>query len=279
MNDLPLVSVVIPVFNGEPFLRQALDSVLGQTYPNIEIVITDGGSTDGSRQWLENYSEHEVVKGYLPPGSGAAANWTLACQLSSGKYVKLLCQDDLIYPDAIALQVKDLCENPTARIAFAQRDIIDANGKLLSRARGCQGLGVGMVPGKTALRAAFLAGTNIFGEPEAVLFERAAMLESLPWTDSEPFLLDMLFYSKILTNYPAAVRKESIGAFRVSSSSWSTRLVREHRRQFRSWQRQTATVLGKVSLWEQTVAFLNTEKTTQLRRAVYTWLRIRKSMD
>jgi glycosyltransferase involved in cell wall biosynthesis len=279
MAVLPLVSVVIPLFNGEPFLLLTLNSVLSQSYPNIEIVITDGGSTDSSKQWLENYSEHKVVKGYLPPGSGAAANWTLACELSSGKYVKLLCQDDLLYPDAITLQVKDLEENPKARIAFAQRDIIDANEKILSRARGCQGMNVGLVAGQVALRAGFRAGTNIFGEPEAVLFEREAMLESLPWEDSEPFLLDMFFYSKILTNYPAVVRKEAVGAFRVSSSSWSTRLVREHRRQFRSWQRQTVSLIGEVKWWDHALAFVNNEKTTQLRIAAYMWLRSRNKMD
>jgi hypothetical protein len=279
MTELPLVSVVIPVFNGGAFLLDSLDSVLGQTYSNIEVVITDGGSTDGTKEWLEKYSEHEVVKGYLPAGSGAAANWTLACELSSGQYIKLLCQDDLLHPNGLALQVKDLMENPVARIAFAQRDIIDARGRVLSRSRGCQGLQSGVVPGHSALLAAYKAGTNIFGEPEAVLFERKAMLEALPWTDTEPFLLDMLFYSKILAHYPAVVRKEPVGAFRISSSSWSTRLVREHRSQFRSWQRLAAEIIGGVNQWNRLVGTVNTEKTTQMRRAVYAWLKFRNSMD
>ena len=278
MSHEPLVSVVIPLFNGEPFIHEALESALQQTYPHIEIVITDGGSTDGSRQWLENYSTHPIVKGYLPSGSGAAANWTLACELSSGDYVKLLCQDDLLYPGAIAQQVSDLLSFPSASIAFAPRDIIDARGKTLSAGRGCQGIQSGLISGKAALLAGYKSGTNIYGEPVAVLFERQAMLESLPWEDSEPFLLDLLFYSKILKRHPAVVRKESVGAFRVSSASWSTRLVQEQRRQFRSWQRQTAEYLHDLNAWDKAVAFLNTEKTTQLRRAAYWWLRRRNSM-
>jgi glycosyltransferase involved in cell wall biosynthesis len=279
MPDIPLVSVVIPLFNGGSFAVQALNSILAQSYPNIEIVITDGGSTDGSKQWLENYSEHEIVKGYLPAGSGAAANWTLACELSHGKYVKLLCQDDLLYPEAVALQVQDLESNPAACIAFAERDIVDAHGRVLKRGRGCSGMAAGVTSGHKALRAALRAGTNIFGEPVAVLFERDAMLASLPWEDSEPFLLDIRFYTKVLANCSAVVRREPIGAFRVSSASWSTRLVREHRRQFRSWQKQAINLVGGVSLPDRMMAALNTEKTTQLRRAAYTWLRLRKNMD
>lgn len=279
MQHDPLVSVVVPLFNGQPFIHVALESVLNQTYPNVEIVITDGGSTDGSREWLENLSADNLVKGYLPPGSGAAANWTLACQLSSGAYVKLLCQDDVLHPEAIAQQVKDLKEFPTTRIAFAQRDIIDAKGRTLSKSRGCQGLAAGEIDGSAALLSGYKSGTNIYGEPVAVLFERQAMLDSLPWEDSEPFLLDLLFYSKILRQHPAVVRKQSVGAFRVSSSSWSTRLVREQRRQFRSWQAQTELYLGNVSGWDHFVGFINTEKTTLLRRGAYFWLRLRKSMD
>ena len=279
MSTEPLVSVVIPLYNGMTYLQESLNSILNQTYQNIEIVITDGGSTDGSAEWLRDYEIHPITKGYLPQGSGAAANWTHACELSSGKYVKLLCQDDVIYPHAVERQVQDLENFPSARIAFAQRDMVDANGRILSRARGCQGMPKGFIPGKQALLAGYRAGTNIYGEPEAVLFERDAMLAALPWSDDEPFLLDMFFYSKVLANHPAVVRKESVGAFRISSASWSTRLVSEQRKQFRSWQRNAASLVGKVSLRDHALAFLNNEKTTLLRRSAYTWLRLRNQMN
>lgn len=279
MTEIPLVSVVIPLYNGMKYINEALDSVHQQTYPKIEIVISDGGSTDGSREWLENLNDALVIKGYLEQGSGAAANWTHACELSSGNYVKLLCQDDLLYPHALELQVRDLESFPGARIAFAQRDMIDANGKILSRARGCQGVKEGIVSGKMALLAGYRAGANIYGEPEAVLFEREAMTAALPWTDTEPFLLDMFFYARILAQHPAVIRREAVGAFRISSASWSTRLVNEQRRQFRSWQRYAAEIVGDVGRWDQTRAFINNEKTTILRRSAYIWLRFRNQMN
>lgn len=279
MSTTPLVSVVIPLYNGMTYLQETLDSVLAQTYAHVEIVITDGGSTDGSCEWLQEYGDNPLVKGYLPTGSGAAENWTHACELSSGKYVKLLCQDDLLYPHALEQQVQDLENFPSARIAFAQRDMIGARGEILSRERGCQGMSEGFIPGHEALLAGYRAGTNVYGEPEAVLFERDAMLEALPWTDMEPFLIDMFFYSRILSKHPAVIRKEAVGAFRISDSSWSTRLVTEQRRQFRSWQRDAAEIIGDVNWRDHTLAFVNNEKTTLLRRSAYAWLKIRKQMN
>lgn len=279
MTDSPLISVVIPLFNGMDFLPQTLASVLSQTYPNIELVITDGGSTDGSREWLEDYSATALTKGYLPSGSGAAANWTLACELSTGAYVKLLCQDDLLYPHAIELQVEQMQLNPQAGMVFSQRDIIDSSGKILSRARGCQGLDNGLISGHDALLAGYHSGTNVYGEPACVLFERSAMSEALPWTDAEPFMLDMFFYSKVLAERPAVVLRESVGAFRVSSASWSTRLVKNQREQFRSWQRHVESLLGDVSSHDRAIALLNLEKTTLLRRGAYKWLTMRNRMS
>jgi len=275
----PLVSVVIPIFNGNSYIPQAVNSVALQTYPHIELVLVDGGSTDGSREWVSDFSALPAIKDYLSPGSGAAANWTRCTELATGQYVKLLCQDDVLYPTAISTQVADLMAYPEAKIAFAKRDIIGARGQVLKRGRGCQGLPAGLVSGRDALRAGMRAGANIYGEPVSVLFERQAMQEALPWDDSEPYLLDMFFYSKILKKFPAVVNYESVGAFRISSASWSTRLAKEQRRQVRSWQREAAQLAGNTSKTDRVMAYLNNEKTSLLRRAAYLWLGLRNQLD
>jgi glycosyltransferase involved in cell wall biosynthesis len=277
-GETPLVSVVIPVFNGMAYVQETVASVLSQTYPHVELVVVDGGSTDGSVDWVKQLPE-SVIKDFLPAGSGAAANWTRCCQLAHGRFVKLLCQDDVIYPTAIADQVSDFMNYPNAKIAFAQRDIIGPVGQILSRSRGCQGMPNGLIDGKEALLIGYRSGTNVYGEPEAVMFDQEAMSTELPWDDTHPFLLDMFFYSKILRNHPAVVRREAIGAFRISSSSWSTRLVVEQRKQFRAWQKQAAMYSGNARTQDHILAFFNNEKTTLLRRAAYLWLTLKGSMD
>jgi glycosyltransferase involved in cell wall biosynthesis len=269
------VSVVIPVFNGLPYLLETVESVLSQTHSNIQIVLVDGGSTDGSRGWVEAFEHPGVIKDYLPPGTPAAATWTRASELATGDFVKLLCQDDLIYPTAIADQVSDLEAAPTAGMAIAQRDLVSASGKVLQSRRGCAGLPNGVVNGRHALEVGCWKGSNIYGEPLAVLFRRDAMQAALPWEDEQPFLLDMFFYAKVLRTSDVVVRRQSIGAFRISTSSWSTRLVLEQRRQFRNWQHLVEREVAPQPAYRVAEAWLNNEKTTLLRRAAYAWLRLR----
>ncbi len=271
----PTVSVVIPVYNGLPYLAETVESVLAQTHPGIELVLVDGGSTDGSREWVEAFEHPRVVKDYLPSGTPAAGTWTRASELATGDFVKLLCQDDLIYPTAIADQVADLLAAPTAGMAIAQRDLISASGKVLYTRRGCTGLRSGLVAGAHALEVGCWKGANIYGEPLAVLFRRDAMQAALPWEDEHPFLLDMYFYAKVLRRSDVVVRRQSIGAFRISTSSWSTRLVLEQRRQFRSWQHLIEREVAPQPALRVAEAWLNNEKTTLLRRGAYAWLRFR----
>jgi glycosyltransferase involved in cell wall biosynthesis len=277
MAVTPLVSVVVPIFNGLPYLIEAIDSVLAQTYSNVELVLVDGGSSDGSREWVEAFDHPRVIKDYLPKGTPAAGTWTRACELATGEYVKLLCQDDLLHPMAIAMQVTDLEKTPSAGLAIAQRDIIDAHGKVLSKARGCAGLKAGRVNGVHALEVGAWKGTNIFGEPVAVLFRSSYMRDALPWVDEQPFLLDMFFYAKILKSSDAVVRLQSIGAFRISSSSWSTRLVKAQRQQFIAWQRHVERDIAPQPWYRIAQARISNEKTTQMRRAAYTWLRLQNN--
>ena len=273
----PTVSVVIPLFNGLPYVQQALDSVLAQTTPVDEIVIVDGGSTDGSLEWLRGLDIPNLVKDELPRGTTAAENWTRCTELATSDFVKLLCQDDFLYPDAIGKQAADLRNNPECDMAIAQRDIVDAKGSVIARKRGCQGLPAGAVHGLSAIRTSYLKGTNIFGEPVTTLFRREPMQDALPWLDDRPYVLDIYFDTTILVKSSVFARHESLGAFRVSSSSWSTQLARVQKEQFRAWQCHAAGLLGPPTLLERGAARVNLGFQTYLRRFAYAYLRVAKA--
>jgi glycosyltransferase involved in cell wall biosynthesis len=277
--DSPLVSVVMPVFNGLPFLPASVQSILDQRYRNVEIVLVDGGSSDGSREWVEAFEHPRVVKDYLPAGTPAGVTWTRATELATGEFVKLLCQDDLLYTDALALQVADLQSASSAGMAIAERDMISASGRVLFEGRGCAGLANGLVDGVHALEVGARQGANIYGEPVAVMFRREPMRAALPWVDDRPFLLDMFFYAKVLQHHDLMVRHESIGAFRISASSWSTRLAGKQREQFRAWQEFVEREVSAQPWYRVVQARLNNEKTTLLRRGAYAWLGLRGDLS
>lgn len=109
------VSILLPVFNTAQFVAEAIESVLGQTYPALELVIQDGGSRDGSQQICAWYATRDSRIRLLPPfpqnrGRIAARNALLAA--CHGDYVAWLDSDDVCAPERIERQVSFLCDNP-----------------------------------------------------------------------------------------------------------------------------------------------------------------------
>ena len=273
-----LASVVVPVYNGMPHLPALTESLLAQTYPDLEIVFSEGGSTDGSADFLASIDDPRVRVITPDDARGAAANWTAASRAAQGTDVKLVCQDDLLAREAVARQVRDLDAAPTAVMAIAQRDIVDANGAVLYARRGAAGLKPGVMCGADVIRACYRNGTNVIGEPLAVMFRREPFLAALPWEDSNPLVLDLMFYAKVAATGDVVVRKESIGGFRVSTSSWSTRLASVQRHQFEQWQGEyAASQPTRPSATERARARAGVHAQTLLRRAAYRWLRMKGS--
>ncbi len=273
----PTASVVVPIFNGLPFLPEAFRSITEQTYPNIEIVLVDGGSTDGSLDWVREIAQQRsVTLDFLPPGTAAAVTWTRASELATGEFITLLCQDDVLYPNALRARITALQAHPEALFAASQRDIISASGSVITRGRGGYRGDAGQVAGVDAIRAAYTRAQNIFGEPLAVTFRHEALNRHLPWIDTYPFMLDLDMYTRVAKDGSVVFVPESLGAFRVSSHSWSTRLLHEQRAQFARWQASIAADPAfAVTPRDQKRARRNLRRQSWLRAAAYRWLRFR----
>ncbi len=276
----PTVSVVIPIFNGLPYLQQTVDSVLAQTYPDVELVLVDGGSTDGSREWVEAFEHPAVVKDYLPAGTPAADTWTRASELATGDYVKLLCQDDLIHPDAVALQVADLEAYPTAGMAIAQRDMISASGKVLFH-----GARVRRAAERSRRRRPRPRGRRLAGGEH---LRRAAGRALPPRGDGGG-------PARGTTSSPSCSTCSSTprccsGTTSSSAASPSAPSASARRRGPPGWRRSSATSSAhgsgsssRTSRRSRGTASrrpaLNNEKTTLLRRGAYAWLRRRGDLS
>ena len=113
----PKVSVIIPTYNQRDFVRETIDSVLAQTYNNIEIIVTDDGSIDGTREIIQEYASQypEKIKPvYSEKNTGIAANINRGLAVRTGEFIAWLGGDDIMLPEKIQKQVDLLIGRPDA---------------------------------------------------------------------------------------------------------------------------------------------------------------------
>lgn len=100
--DLPMISVIVPVYNAEQYLAECLDSILGQTYQNLEVILINDGSTDNSLKIIEKYAENDVrIKAFSIENSGPAKCRNFGLEHFSGDYLMFIDSDDYICKDLI----------------------------------------------------------------------------------------------------------------------------------------------------------------------------------
>ena len=128
-DELPRVSLVTPCYNGMPWLRAAIDSVLGQDYPNLEYLVMDGGSTDGTVELLKEYGEQ--LTWVSAPDDGQADAIARGFERTTGEILGWLNADDTLKPGAIRAAVEALQAHPAAGLVYGQADFIDAEGRII----------------------------------------------------------------------------------------------------------------------------------------------------
>ncbi len=135
-SSWPLISVIIPAYNCETTIQTALESVLCQTYPNLEIIAIDDGSTDGTRAVIQRLSDQRL-RLISQTNAGVSASRNLGIQCSKGELIAFLDADDLWVPTKLTAQFKALQARPAAAVAYSWTDHIDSSGHLLRAGLRC----------------------------------------------------------------------------------------------------------------------------------------------
>lgn len=133
----PLVSIGMPVYNGERYMRRALDSLLAQDHGNFELVISENGSTDGTRAICKEYADRDprVRVHHQHRQVPVIENFKTALALAKGDYFMWAADDDYWYPEFVSTAVDELERHPDAGVAMSALDVVQEDGELRAQYR------------------------------------------------------------------------------------------------------------------------------------------------
>ena len=206
MQPVPRISVITPSFNQAEFLEATIRSVLDQDYPNLEYIVIDGGSTDGSVDIIRRYADR-LSYWVSEPDRGQAHAINKGLQRATGDWVGWQNSDDVFYPGAFAQLAQAAARKPRAQLIIANMNLIDVNGVLLRDMKYVR-------PTYGALLAEGMVLTN------QAAFWRRSLHETIGYLDEQLDCgFDYDWFLRVLQGRPAAHVNRTWGGLRLHEAT------------------------------------------------------------
>ena len=227
----PRVTVCVPLYNGERYLRECVDSVLAQTYSDFELLLVDDGSTDQTVAIAKHYVslDSRVRMTQNPRNLGLVANWNRCVELANGEWIKFVFQDDAIEPHCLA-KMLDHARGAILLVA-CQRAIVFEDGtepsvrKWYLAHRAMAGELFSSRHLVSAARCQEWAldrfGINLLGEPSAVMVHRTAFEKFGFFNPALIMACDLEFWTRVSIHSGAAFVPDDLAMFRVHKQATS----------------------------------------------------------
>lgn len=212
----PKISVCIPSYNCAPFLAEALDSVLAQTYADFELLIIDDCSTDASCDVIAGYAAQDSRIVFLrnETNLGMVANWNRCIELARGEYIHYLFADDTFASPGCLARMLDVIESdPEISLVVSARTIIDEDSRAKRVASHFRDKTV--APGTAVIRRCLYEARNLIGEPSVVMFRKSQALRGFHRGYAQLVDLEMWFH--LLEQGKFAYIAEPLASFREHS--------------------------------------------------------------
>jgi glycosyltransferase involved in cell wall biosynthesis len=266
----PRVSVGIPAYNGSKFIETAIESVLAQSWDDFELYVIDDSSTDGTADKVRRIQDPRLRLSVNGRNVGQEANWNKVLRQARGEFIKLLPQDDVLDPDCLRrqIQVFDDPENSEVVLTCCARKIIDAKGRLIMKRSFKKTQG--RIKGLRAVRRSIRSGTNLIGEPGAVLM-RADLLPKTGLFDASDFyVIDLDLWVRFLLHGDLFIIPEPLCSFRVAPGSASIRVASTQSKDYRNFiAKLERTGLYGLSRMDRWLGIMNAWKNKAIRQVLY----------
>jgi glycosyltransferase involved in cell wall biosynthesis len=225
VNGQPLISVVMPVYNAELYVSEAIESILLQTYRNFELIIIDDGSTDSSVEIIWSFSDERIFLIESSEKKGVSARLNQGVLLARGDFIARMDADDISLPDRFQKQVDFLLAHPDIDIIGTQvKHIIDKSNKLFSP---------DLLPSEHNEIVIYMLFNCPFYHP--TVMARTALLKENPYSDLKE-AQDYLLWTQLLPKCKATNLNDVLLHYRIHGNNISSRFPYSQLKQLYSAQ-------------------------------------------
>lgn len=228
MKESSLISVVLPVYNAEDTLKEAIDSILCQTHTRIELIIINDGSTDNSERIIENYNDHRIRFYTNETNKGLIYTLNRALSLCNGDYIARMDADDISLPHRLETQLQYLKRHPdidvvgSARLIFGEKN----SPRKQSFPSTCEDVRAYM----------FLASPVV--HPSVLMKKATLLIHNIQYDDHYPCMEDYKLWNDILKVGGIANISEPLLYYRISYGQISMRYKHEQLERNKSFRRK-----------------------------------------
>ena len=211
-----LVSVCIPVYNGEKTIKDTLNSVISQTYKNLEIIVVDNASTDSTVEKIREVSDDRIKLYQNKENLGMVGNWNKALEYVSGDYIHFLCADDVMLPTCVEKKIKFAEKHQDLVLITNATAVVDENdNRLLERHLARKDV---VYDGKKLAKRAYRT-RNLYGEPSTILFKTSTINDVGTFAENVRYGTDLEMWIRISCEGQVGYLDEVLALYRVSTSN------------------------------------------------------------
>lgn len=212
----PLVSVCIPAYNSAAYIKDTMESILNQTYQNIELIVVDDNSKDDTYEMAKSIKDERIKVYKNEKNLGMVGNWNHCLELASGEFLKLICSDDMIDQNALEKEAKAMAEHPTVNLVESDTRLVDIYGKKTGAYKRYHKSG--LVDGKKVAKKALIY-KNFFGAPVNNLMRKTAFEQVGGFDETFTYILDFDLWVSIACTGDIYIIHELLNSFRIRNDS------------------------------------------------------------
>ncbi len=216
-QNKPLVSVCIPTYNSARYLRESLNSIINQTYENLEIIVSDNASTDNTEEIVKTFTDNGVQFRRNPTNLGCYNNYNECLKVVSGKFVAFYHSDDIYEPEIVQREVEFLQTHPEVGAVFTLDKLVDENDKIIGRTNIPKELKDRNVYNFNKIYKALLKHKNFFlRTPTAMV--RKSVYDNVGLFSEKEFgtSADLEMWLRILKKHPVGILNQRLMKHRLS---------------------------------------------------------------